>query len=234
MNQEQVTASQEHPQQSAPSLSLLNQLFYGQNSVGHSRWYNLLVTLITLLLGVISQPIAAQASPQLTPQDCEQLQVGMSQPELDAILSDLDIEPERETASPGNSLLQWIDEDSGAVLLAVLRNQTVAELSCFGVTPQVTDESQTHQLCAQAEIGMTLEQTQQALGSPGEPVATDSTLSEGLLWQWSNPARQEVAVLAFSSFDILSGKTCFFSQTEEEPRLQLPDFVEGSNGVAIP
>lgn len=233
MNQEQVTANQEH-QPSAPSLSLLGQLFYGQNSVHHTQWYDLLVTLVTLLLGVMFQPIAAQASPRLTPQDCERLQVGMSQPELNAILSDLDIEPERETASPGNSLLQWIDEDSGAVLLAVLRNQTVAELSCFGVSPQVTDESQTHQLCDQAEIGMTLEETRQVLGSPGEPVATDSTLSEGLLWQWDNPARQEVAILAFSSFDILSGKTCFFSQTEDEPGLQIPDFVERFDEVEIP
>ncbi|MFO8040821.1 MAG: hypothetical protein R6U67_15405 [Sodalinema sp.] len=234
MNQEQVTASQEHPQQVAPSLSRLGQLFYGQNILGHSRLDQVLITVLTLLLGVIPQPAAAQASPRLTPQDCEQLHAGMTQAELDAILNDLNIEPERETSSPGNSLLQWIDEDSGAVLLAVLRNQTVAELSCFGVNPQVTENRPTHQLCAQAEIGMTLDETRQALGSPGEPVATDSSLSEGLLWQWTNPARQEVAILAFSSFNVLSGKTCFFSQMEDEATLQIPDFIEGFDEVEIP
>lgn len=234
MTHKQVPYRPSESQNLAPSLSPLVQLLWGPNIVSHCRCYDVLIALLTLLLGLISQPLTAQASPQLTPQACERLQVGMTQPELDAILSDLDIEPERDTTSPGNSLLQWIDEDSGAVLLAVIRNQTVAELSCFGVTPQVADSSPTHQLCAQAEIGMTLEQTRQALGSPGEPVATDSTLSEGLLWQWENPARQEVAILAFSSFDVLSGKTCFFSQSEEEPRLQIPDFLENSSQVQIP
>ncbi|OAB59476.1 hypothetical protein AY600_15050 [Phormidium willei BDU 130791] len=234
MNQKQRRLSQTHDQNLAPHLSPLIQLFYGPKLLGYSQLDKVLITVLTLVLGLISQPLAAQASPQLTPQDCEQLQVGMTQPELDAILRDLDIEPERQTSSPGNSLLQWIDEDSGAVLLAVLRNQTVAELSCFGVSPQETENSPTHQLCAQAEIGMTLDETRQALGSPGEPVATDSSLSAGLLWQWNNPARQEVAVLAFSSFNVLSGKTCFFSQTEDEATLQIPDFIERFDEVEIP
>ncbi len=234
MNQIQRSISPINHQNLPPRLSPLAQLFYRQTILKSSQFDKVLIALLTLLLGLISQPLTAQASPQLTPQACERLQVGMTQPELDAILSDLDIEPERDTTSPGNSLLQWIDEDSGAVLLAVVRNQTVAELSCFGVTPQVADSSQTHQLCTQAEIGMTLEQTRQALGSPGEPVVTDSSLSQGLLWQWTNPARQEVAVLAFSSFDVLSGKTCFFSQSEEDTTLQLPDFIEDSSQIQIP
>jgi|GEM_PF-2591874 len=234
MNQTQRSINPTNHQNLPPRLSPLAQLFYRQTILKSSQFDKVLITLLTLLLGLISQPLSAQASPQLTPQDCERLQVGMTQPELDAILQDLDIEPERQTSSPGNSLLQWIDQDSGAVLLAVLRHQTVAELSCFGVSPQLTENSPTHQLCTQAEIGMTLEETRQALGSPGEPVATDSTLSEGLLWQWTNPARQEVAVLAFSSFNVLSGKTCFFSQTEEDTTLQLPNFIEVFDEIEVP
>ncbi|KPQ38407.1 MAG: SmpA / OmlA family [Phormidium sp. OSCR] len=234
MNQKQRSINPTKPQNLAPRLSPLVQLFDRQTILKSSQSNKVLITLLTLSLGLISQPVTAQASPRLTPQDCEQLQVGMTQSELDAILGDLDIEPERQTPSPGNSLLQWIDEDSGAVLLAVLRNQIVAEVSCFGISPQVTENSPTHQLCTQAEIGMTLEETRQALGTPGEPVASDSSLSAGLLWQWTNPARQEVAVLAFSSFNVLSGKTCFFSQTEEDTTLQLPDFIESFDEIEVP
>ncbi|WP_159787566.1 hypothetical protein [Sodalinema gerasimenkoae] len=193
----------------------------------HQTW----IPLLTLVLGLIPQTVVAQSSPRLTPEDCRRLEVGMSETELDSILDELNIEPERDPGSPGNSLWRWMDDDSGAVFLAVLRNQQVAQLSCFGVRPATPESQDNHQLCAQVEMGMSLEEVRQRLGSPGEMVPTDSMFSEGLLWQWENPARQEVAILAFSNFDALSGKTCLVSQSESEQSLQIPDFVEQPNWV---
>ncbi|USR91845.1 hypothetical protein NEA10_03710 [Phormidium yuhuli AB48] len=189
------------------------------------------IPLLTLVFGLIPQSVVAQSSPRLTPEDCRRLEVGMSEAELERILDELNIEPEQEPGSPGNSLWRWIDDDSGAVLLAVLRNQELAQLSCFGVRPSNSESENQHQLCAEVEMGMTLAEVRQRLGSPGEMVPTDNMLSEGLLWQWENPARQEVAILAFSNFDVLAGKTCLVSQTEQEQGLQIPNFVEQPNWV---
>ncbi|NMG60274.1 hypothetical protein E1H12_17550, partial [Geitlerinema sp. P-1104] len=193
----------------------------------HQTW----IPLLTLVLGLIPQSVVAQSSPRLTPDDCRRLEVGMSEAELERILDELNIEPEQEPGSPGNSLWRWIDDDSGAVLLAVLRNQQLAQLSCFGVRPLTPEAENQHQLCAQVEMGMSLDEVRQRLGSPGEMVPTDNLLSEGLLWQWENSARQEVAILAFSNFEVLSGKTCLFSQGEQEQSLQIPTFVEQPNSV---
>lgn len=189
---------------------------------------NLALASTTLAVYAATLPsAAAQSLPKLTPQDCDRLEIGMTEAEIEAVMEDLDIEPDRETTSAGNSLWRWIDDENGALLLAVLRNGTVAQLSCFGVNPTNAEDEVGHQLCEQIEMGMTLPEVRQALGSPGTMVQTNDPRANGLLWQWEDGDRNELAILAFSSFGILASRTCIVtppapttetpSETVEEP-----------------
>lgn len=174
------------------------------------------VTSLGMLLGAGAEAIA-QASYRLTPDDCDRFDVEMTEAELEATMEDMDIDPDREITAAGNGLWRWIDEESGAVLLAVLRGGRVAQLSCFGVNPPDPEAgAMGHRLCAQTEMGMTLPEVRAAIGSPGTEVETDDSRAQGLLWQWEDPERNERAILAFSSFGVLSSRTCLIAQPESE------------------
>ncbi|MGC9505469.1 hypothetical protein [Baaleninema sp.] len=166
----------------------------------------------------IAQSIAQSTeNPRLTPQDCDRFEVGMTQAAFDELLEELEIEAERQPVATGNSLVQWVDEETGAVLIATLREELVSGVSCFGVSPQVeATAGYTHQLCSEVDMGMTLAEVRQALGSPGEMVDTGDGRSMGLLWRWEDPNTNEVAILSFSSFDVLVGSTCMVETPESE------------------
>ncbi|PPT06510.1 hypothetical protein CKA32_002500 [Geitlerinema sp. FC II] len=167
---------------------------------------------------VMGNPAIAQVeTPRLTPQACDRFEVGMTQAAFDELLEELEIEAERQPVATGNSQVQWVDEETGAVLIVTLREELVSGVSCFGVSPQVeATAGYTHQLCSQVEMGMTLLEVRQALGSPGEVVDTGDGRSLGLLWRWEDPNTNEVAILSFSSFDVLVGSTCMVETPESE------------------
>ncbi|MBP0004005.1 MAG: hypothetical protein J7642_09835 [Cyanobacteria bacterium SBC] len=164
----------------------------------------------------------AETVDRLTPETCDRFQAGMTEAELSELLETLDIEPERNTSASGDGTLQWLDGITGAVLSIVLRGGTVSDISCFGVSPSETEAVIEHQLCSQLEMGMTLAQAREALGSEGEAVDTGDPVTAGLLWRWENPERKEVALLAFNDFGILVGSTC----TIETPLVETPTTVE--------
>ncbi|WP_017659802.1 hypothetical protein [Baaleninema simplex] len=174
---------------------------------------------VLMLAGLaMGNPAIAQVdNPRLTPEACDRFEMGMTQAAFEELLDELEIEAERQPVATGNSQVQWVDEETGAVLIVTLREELVSGVSCFGVSPQVeATAGYTHQLCSQVEMGMTLAEVRQALGSPGEVVDTGDGRSLGLLWRWEDPNTNEVAILSFSSFDVLVGSTCMVETPESE------------------